>query len=164
MVYLVGEISVGLLHDEFAITDVQHIAGHSFVIVEKFHVSNLINIKDIYFGAGCAGNMYTNKNGHSGCVIDGAYDRCNSGLYRYFSMVDDSLYFHNTKVHVRDIFFSMPNKLYQYPLHHLVWLDIRIHYMLMMDMNHTLTDIQKLIRQWYLTLINDTLQPSFKLF
>lgn len=178
MIYIVT--SIRNLRSEHHIIGIKHIHGCTFIEIDNHNDTKLINIRDIGFSIT---DSYTYN-------IEGAY-KCSVGEtkhwkhniseaeydavhvfdnYGYFQMGENYLWYASNlyaTVNINDIFFAIHNEdhheLHKYPLHNVVWHDIKTQCMLIMNI-HIITDLQRVILSKYLALVNSTLQLSFKLF
>lgn len=189
MNYLINRISCDdhNNHDvTWYIIDILNVSGCIFIEAQCGNCTKVINIRDIYFNHtfmhennvfnsehninwiyACSDplNNYRNDrlivphNGSSSLKFGRVTTNSDGATYQDGSTI--------TKIHMYNVHFMIPRwsyyELYRYPLLDLVWHDIWIYLMMILHMT-IMPDIQKIIQMAYLMLVNNTLQPSFKLF
>lgn len=186
MTYLIDDIYYNK-HNHCDIINIAKINGCTFIEVEYLDwievgylkCTEMINIRDIHFGSTSAVNIYENNVSDYKYTVnwlyvcDGLED--NEDVPMLIHTLLDGYNFET--IHVNDVQFAVRHeknhgflrykvhydKLYRYPLLDIVWTDIWIYYMIIMHIQ-IIPDIQKIIQHSYLKLINNALQPSFKLF
>lgn len=189
MNYFIDEIYCVDSDCEWNIINIFGIDGCIFIKVESGSHTKLINVRDIYFGYTIASNMYENNVANYKYTINWMFS-CSDPLDNYpdnplrtthplilghAQTNGDNVTFTpngptgttSTNVHVYNVHFMIPNgsycELYRYPLLDLVWHDIWMYYMMILQID-IICDIQKIIQRVYIMLVNNILQPSFKLF